>query len=99
MRCLGDVECDDDAKVLTELPCSKLHELYVAEFGMQLGPTSQHPGILHAKTGLSKLVLRLGGEVHFAGGPDPFTALHALPALQHFDMSVRQTASRVQKVR
>jgi hypothetical protein len=48
------------------------------------------PGILQAATGLTHLDLCMGDQEDFVGGLLSLTALHALPALNRFDMSLRE---------
>lgn len=86
--CLDDWEVYPNKCVLCQLPCSKLRDLSLEDCAMQLGPGTEHTGILQAATGLTSLVLSMQDEEDFVGGLQSLTALHALPALQHFDLSI-----------
>lgn len=79
--CQDNWELPDSKKVLTELPCSNLCELYLEDCAMQLRPSSAHQGILQASTGLTNLQLQLSHLTDSADGLACMTALSALPAL------------------
>ena len=68
---------------LTELPCWQLRQLGIFNGSVQLGPSSSHPGVLHSCNGLTKLQL-WSCQVD---GPDNLSALSAVPALQHLELS------------
>jgi hypothetical protein len=79
-----------DRGVLSTLPCSNLLELTLEDWHILLGPMEGNSGILHAVTGLTKLHLDLKNQENLVGDLLSLTALHALPALQHFNLSVRE---------
>jgi hypothetical protein len=81
----------NDKGLLSMLPCKNLQELTLVEWWVSLGPSEDGPGILHAATGLTSLHLKIGDHEELLGGLLSLTALHALPALQHFDMYVGDT--------
>lgn len=79
--------------VLTTLPCSNLLKLSLCDWAVQLDwRAKDSPGILQA-TGLTYLELKMYNQRDLAGGMSPLTALHALPALQRFDLSVQDALS------
>ena len=80
----------DDRGVLGTLPCSNLLSLTLVDSRLSLGPMLGWPGILQVATGLTSLDLNMGDQEDFVGGLLSLTALHALPALQRFDLSVRE---------
>jgi hypothetical protein len=83
-------EARDDRGVLSTLPCKNLQELILHDWDIPLGPMEGRPGLLHAVTGLTKLHLDLQDQENLVGDLLSLTALHALPALQHFNLSVRE---------
>jgi hypothetical protein len=83
----------NDKELLSMLPCSNLQELALDEWWVSLGPMEGSPGILQAVTRLTKLQLNIEDHEDLMGGLESLTVLHALPALQHFDLSVEDTWS------
>ena len=76
---------------LTELPCRQLRQLVVSNDtddtdtpSVQLGPSSSHPGVLHSCSGLTLLKLR---SCEIVDSPNSLSALSAVPALQHLELS------------
>lgn len=78
--------------IIRTLPgTSNLQELCLDNCAMQLAPTDQHPGILQAATGLTAVDFSMADADDFIpDGLGSLTALHALPALQSFSLSVRE---------
>jgi hypothetical protein len=95
--CTGNPDYDGD-NVIGMLPCSNLREVDLDDCVMQLGPSegsglqAAEPGLLHGLTSLTRLVLTMQQVSDFvhpaAEGLACLTALTALPALQHFHLSV-----------
>jgi hypothetical protein len=81
----------DNKEVFSALPCRNLQDLTLDKWEVVLGPMHGIPGVLCAATGLTGLHLVLEeSDDLWEGGLSACTALHALPALQHFDLSVQR---------
>ena len=80
----------EDKELFSMLPCSNLLDLTVNGWEVCLKTRYGSGGILRVATGLTKLQLNLENQEDLVSGFPSLTALHALPALQHFDLSVQQ---------
>ena len=69
--------------VWATLPCSNLIKLTLSGCAIQLST------LLQVATGLTSLTLNMDKHQDFSGGLQSLTALHALPALQYFNLTVR----------
>jgi hypothetical protein len=76
--------------VVSSMPCPGLRELLIHGFKLQLTPRGGQPGLLHAATGLTQLVLL---RATVLGGSQQLTALSVLTDLQHLVLSELQEAS------
>lgn len=76
--------------VMASLPCPGLRELLIHGFHLQLTPRGGQPGLLHAATGLTQLVLL---RATVLGGSQQLTALSVLTDLQHLVLSELQEPS------
>ena len=79
----------DEKEVFSMLPCRNLQDLTLYKWEVVL--LEPMHGVLCAATGLTGLHLVLEeSDDLWEGGLSACTALHALPALQHFDLSVQR---------
>jgi hypothetical protein len=69
--------------VWATLPCSNLMKLTLSGCAIQLST------LMQVATGLTSLTLNMDKHQDFSGGLQSLTALHALPALQYFNLTVR----------
>ena len=80
---------------LTELPCQHLQQLVLVYDKVQLGPGRNQPGVLHGCSDLTALQLR---SCTMRGGRCSLSALSAVPALQHLELSNLYTVGNQQKL-
>jgi hypothetical protein len=78
--------------LLHTLTCPKLRQLHLQDFQVQLAPTSDHPGVLHACTGLRVLDLQDCIVMHDVAKAS--AAIAALPELQHLRLSRVRSAEQ-----
>ena len=76
----------------TDLPCKHLRSLVVRDGAVQLGPSSNHPGVLHSCSGLTQLCL---GSCTLLDGPNSLSAVSAVPALQFLKLCSTNSNSPV----
>lgn len=76
--------------LIASLPCPRLRELLLHAFKLQLMPRAGQPGLLHAATGLTTLVLL---RVTVMSDAQQLTALSVLTDLKHLVLSELQETS------